>query len=71
MIKNISQIQIECNDRCYQFLCSCDSPLVEVHEVLSSMMKLIVEKLNEAQSQQEVRDDGRDEPCSMCSESSV
>lgn len=71
MISTISKIQVELSGRTYQFLCENDSPLIEVHEALSSMMKLVVEKITEAQLSQEVSDDGREQSSPVCSEGAV
>ena len=53
MIKAQTVLEIKIQDRTYQFLCSPDSPLGELHDVLSRMNAFIVEKINEAMPKNE------------------
>ena len=43
MIKDIKVLEVKINDRMYQFQCSPDSPLGEIHDVLVLMKNEIIE----------------------------
>lgn len=48
MMKNKVSLQVTGKDgKGYEFLCDPDSPLGEIHDVLFSMKRHIVEKINE------------------------
>jgi hypothetical protein len=51
MIKNLTILEIEKGDRKYCLSCSPDSPLGELHDVISEMKAFVVEKINESQKQ--------------------
>ena len=48
MIKNITALEIKVGERAYKLLCEIDSPLGEVHDVISQMKAFVVNKINEA-----------------------
>ncbi|HEY3527464.1 MAG TPA: hypothetical protein VGK47_14810 [Nitrososphaeraceae archaeon] len=48
MIKNHIVFEIKKDERNYQLLMNCDSPLGEIHDVLSEMKSVIVQKMIEA-----------------------
>jgi len=50
MLKNITKMEVKVGERVYQFLCEVDSPIGEVHDVLSSMKAFVVQRIQEAES---------------------
>lgn len=47
MFKGISEYEIKIGERSYRFTCQNDSPLGEVHDVLSTMKYYVIQKINE------------------------
>jgi hypothetical protein len=50
MIKNMIHLEVRSSDRSYQFVCSNESPLGEIHDVLCQMKAEIIKKINEVQN---------------------
>jgi hypothetical protein len=48
MISNLTKIEIKNGERFYQFLCSVDSPIGEVHDALTAMKNMVVQRIMEA-----------------------
>lgn len=48
MIKNLTALEIEIGERIYKLICEVDSPLGEVHDVLTRMKHHIVNLINES-----------------------
>ena len=48
MIKTLTVIEVEKNERTYQLIVSPDSPLGEIFDVLTEMRALVVQKIEEA-----------------------
>lgn len=53
MIKNVTALEIKVNERIYKFLCEVDSPLGEVHDILSQMKNFVVERINKIHEQEQ------------------
>ncbi len=47
MIKNQSVIEIKVGEKVYQFHCSLDSPLGEIHDILHQMKSYVLKKMIE------------------------
>jgi hypothetical protein len=47
-IKNLTNLEVKVGERIYRLLCEVDSPLGEVHDVITQMKALVVQKINEA-----------------------
>ncbi len=47
MLSTISKIEIKIGERVYQMLCQGDSPLGELHDVLSQMKGFVIDKMQE------------------------
>lgn len=72
MLSTVSKIEIKIGERFYQLLCQGDSPLGELHDVLSQMKGFVVEKMQEIdRASKEQADGGRDQQSSVCNESGV
>ena len=50
MINNIVKIEVKIGERSYQMLCELNSPLGELHDALTQMKHLIINKMKELQS---------------------
>lgn len=48
MIKSKTILEIKIEERTYELMCSPDSPLGELHDVLSSMRAFVIQKINES-----------------------
>ncbi len=48
MIKNMIHLQCKPSERVYEFICSQDSPLGEIHDVLCQMKSEIVKRISES-----------------------
>ncbi len=53
MIQNYVGIEVEKGERTYQLLCPVDSPLGEIHDVLSQMKGFVVQKIQEVDKAQQ------------------
>lgn len=72
MLSTVSKIEIKIGERVYQLLCQGDSPLGELHDVLSQMKGFVVEKMQEIdRASKEKSDGGRDQQSPVCTESVV
>lgn len=56
MIKNMIHLEIKSSERVYQFVCTNESPLGEIHDVLCQMKAEIVRRINEAQNSEKSKD---------------
>jgi hypothetical protein len=56
MITNITKLEVKIGERTYVLLCSCDSPLGELHDALMQMKSHIIEKMIEVDKQAEVKE---------------
>ncbi len=57
MLKNVTKLEVKIGERLYHFLCEVDSPIGEVHDVLSSMKAFVIQRMQEAQKAQEAGSD--------------
>lgn len=51
MIKNITALEIEIDNKVYKFLCDVDSPIGAVHDALVKMKGFVIDKINESNVQ--------------------
>lgn len=51
MLKNITALEIEIDQKVYKFLCDIDSPIGSVHDALMKMKGFVVDKINESHMQ--------------------
>lgn len=49
MLNNIAKLEVKIGERAYQLLCEVDSPIGEVHDVLSQMKLYVINKMKEAE----------------------
>ena len=56
MIKNSTILEVKIGDRNYQFQCSPDSPLGELHDALHQMKAFIIQKIMDAQKTEDVKE---------------
>lgn len=49
MLKNIAKFEVKVGERVYHFLCDIDSPIGEVHDVLSSMKAFVIQRMQDAE----------------------
>lgn len=56
MLKNNTILEIKMNERNYQFQCSPDSPLGEIHDVLHQMKAFIIQKIIDAEKTEDVKE---------------
>lgn len=61
MISNVSKIEIKIGERIYQFLCNIDSPIGEVHDALSAMKGIVVQKIQELEKGSQVPENEQEE----------
>jgi len=57
MIKNKTVIEYNVGERKYEFFCSSDSPLGELHDALCFFKSLVIEKITEVQKKENARDE--------------
>jgi hypothetical protein len=48
MIKNLSALEVKIGERVYKLICEVDSPLGEVHDVISQMKNYVIQRINES-----------------------
>jgi len=53
MLSNKTALECKIGERCYQFVCSSDSPLGEVHDALSELKAFVIQKIQESEKKQE------------------
>lgn len=53
MIKQMTVMEVKINDRTYQFQCSPDSPLGEIHDALYQMRSKVIELMMEQDKKKE------------------
>lgn len=58
MVKNKTILEVEVNERKYEFECPPDSPLGELHDALCKMQLFILERMKDEQKRQtEIKED--------------
>jgi hypothetical protein len=50
MFNQIGKLEVKIGERVYQLLCAVDSPVGEVHDVLSQMKMYVIDKMKEIES---------------------
>ena len=62
MIKNIAALEVKIGERLYRLICDADSPIGEVHDVLTKMKSHVVKMITDAHEASKPPEDPEQQP---------
>ena len=62
MLKNLTGLELKVEDKVYKFICEVDAPIGVIHDALTEMKNFVVQRINEANKQQQPVEKSTDQP---------